>query len=85
VDFYLARWIFKRILNCNPRLSAAGNVAGTCVCRKPNPKHNGDELAWNEIKNPLNFVNNFSVVSTELIDELQDTLKGAPSRRSSVR
>ena len=29
-----------------------------------------------EIKNPLNFVNNFSVVSTELIDELQDTLKG---------
>jgi two-component system NtrC family sensor kinase len=31
-----------------------------------------------EIKNPLNFVNNFSVVSTELIDELQDTLKGMP-------
>ena len=29
-----------------------------------------------EIKNPLNFVNNFSVVSTELIDELQDTVKG---------
>ena len=29
-----------------------------------------------EIKNPLNFVNNFSGVSTELIDELQDTLKG---------
>ena len=29
-----------------------------------------------EIKNPLNFVNNFSVVSSELIDELQDTLKG---------
>jgi len=28
-----------------------------------------------EIKNPLNFVNNFSVVSSELIDELQDTLK----------
>ena len=27
-----------------------------------------------EIKNPLNFVNNFSGVSTELIDELQDTL-----------
>jgi two-component system, NtrC family, sensor kinase len=26
-------------------------------------------------KNPLNFVNNFSGVSTELIDELQDTLK----------
>ena len=31
-----------------------------------------------EIKNPLNFVNNFSVVSSELIDELQDTLKGMP-------
>jgi GAF domain-containing protein len=29
-----------------------------------------------EIKNPLNFVNNFSNVSTELIDELQDALKG---------
>jgi signal transduction histidine kinase len=28
-----------------------------------------------EIKNPLNFVNNFSAVSRELIDELQDTLK----------
>jgi GAF domain-containing protein len=31
-----------------------------------------------EIKNPLNFVNNFSGVSAELIDELQETLKGAP-------
>jgi two-component system, NtrC family, sensor kinase len=29
-----------------------------------------------EIKNPLNFVNNFSVVSGELIDELQEILKG---------
>jgi GAF domain-containing protein len=29
-----------------------------------------------EIKNPLNFVNNFSGLSTELIDELQDALKG---------
>ena len=28
-----------------------------------------------EIKNPLNFVNNFSGVSVELIDELQDILK----------
>ena len=27
-----------------------------------------------EIKNPLNFVNNFSGISTELIDELQDAL-----------
>ncbi len=28
-----------------------------------------------EIQNPLNFVNNFSEVNTELIDELQDELK----------
>jgi signal transduction histidine kinase len=31
-----------------------------------------------EIKNPLNFVNNFSGISGELIDELQDTLRGIP-------
>ncbi|MGB7010065.1 MAG: GAF domain-containing protein, partial [Pseudolabrys sp.] len=31
-----------------------------------------------EIKNPLNFVNNFSGLSAELIGELQDTLKGMP-------
>ena len=31
-----------------------------------------------EIKNPLNFVNNFSGVSAELIDELQDTLNDIP-------
>ena len=31
-----------------------------------------------EIKNPLNFVNNFSGVSAELIDELREALKGAP-------
>jgi GAF domain-containing protein len=31
-----------------------------------------------EIKNPLNFVNNFSGISAELIDELQDALKGLP-------
>ncbi|MDX3969891.1 MAG: ATP-binding protein [Bradyrhizobium sp.] len=30
-----------------------------------------------EIKNPLNFVNNFSAVSTELIDELSETLRSA--------
>jgi signal transduction histidine kinase len=30
-----------------------------------------------EIKNPLNFVNNFSALSTELIDELNDALKPA--------
>jgi signal transduction histidine kinase len=29
-----------------------------------------------EIKNPLNFVNNFSGISTELIDELQEALSG---------
>ena len=31
-----------------------------------------------EIKNPLNFVNNFSGVSAELIDELQDILNRLP-------
>jgi two-component system NtrC family sensor kinase len=31
-----------------------------------------------EIKNPLNFVNNFSGISAELIDELRDTLRGIP-------
>jgi signal transduction histidine kinase len=31
-----------------------------------------------EIKNPLNFVNNFSALSSELIDELSDLLKSAP-------
>ena len=30
-----------------------------------------------EIKNPLNFVNNFSALSAELVDELNDTLKPA--------
>ena len=30
-----------------------------------------------EIKNPLNFVNNFSAVSVELIDELRQALMGA--------
>ncbi len=30
-----------------------------------------------EIKNPLNFVNNFSALSSELIDELNDVLKAA--------
>src|SRR5262249_40357579 len=31
-----------------------------------------------EIKNPLNFVNNFSGISAELIDELRNTLEGVP-------
>jgi signal transduction histidine kinase len=30
-----------------------------------------------EIKNPLNFVNNFSALSAELVEELRDALKGA--------
>ena len=32
-----------------------------------------------EIKNPLNFVNNFSALSSELIDELNDVLRTARS------
>ena len=35
-----------------------------------------------EIKNPLNFVNNFSALSTELIDELRDVL--APERWNGI-
>ena len=31
-----------------------------------------------EIKNPLNFINNFSALSVELVDELDDALKPAP-------
>ena len=38
-----------------------------------------------EIKNPLNFVNNFSGVSAELIDELRDTLKGPLAIRHGPR
>ena len=40
-----------------------------------------------EIKNPLNFVNNFSGVSAELIDELQDSLADVSfneNRRSEI-
>ena len=40
-----------------------------------------------EIKNPLNFVNNFSVVSAELIEELQEALKDVSldeKRRSEI-
>ena len=38
-----------------------------------------------EIKNPLNFVNNFSGLSAELIDELQDALKDVQSRRKETQ
>jgi GAF domain-containing protein len=41
-----------------------------------------------EIKNPLNFVNNFSVISVELIDELHEALAAAnldDKRRAAIR
>jgi two-component system, NtrC family, sensor kinase len=41
-----------------------------------------------EIKNPLNFVNNFAGISTELIDELQDALNDMsidPERRAELK
>ena len=38
-----------------------------------------------EIKNPLNFVNNFSALSAELIDELNDVLKPSRARRQDAR
>jgi GAF domain-containing protein len=40
-----------------------------------------------EIKNPLNFANNFSGVSVEMIDELRETLEGikvAPEARAAI-
>ena len=37
-----------------------------------------------EIKNPLNFVNNFSALSTELLDELRDALAGREPRRQDA-
>ena len=33
-----------------------------------------------QIKNPLNFVNNFSGVSVELIDELRETIRRLRAR-----
>ena len=38
-----------------------------------------------EIKNPLNFVNNFSALSGELIDELNEVLKDTPSTTRRAR
>ena len=37
-----------------------------------------------EIKNPLNFVNNFSALSAELIDELNDVLEAGRARRQDA-
>src|SRR4051812_41393337 len=42
----------------------------------PPPAHPTAGIA-HEIKNPLNFVNNFSALSAELVDELNDVLKPA--------
>jgi hypothetical protein len=38
-----------------------------------------------EIKNPLNFVNNFSGVSTELIDELRKAIGRMTGERSDAK
>ena len=38
-----------------------------------------------EIKNPLNFVNNFSALSRELLDELRELVAKAATRRGSAR
>ena len=46
-----------------------------------------DRRIAHEIKNPLNFVNNFSGVSVELIDELQQELEGikvGPEARAAI-
>jgi len=36
-----------------------------------------------EIKNPLNFINNYSALSRELVDELADAIKGAASNEAT--
>ena len=36
-----------------------------------------------EIKNPLNFVNNFAGLSVELLDELKETARAGARRRSA--
>jgi len=53
----------RRIAWCRPRssLRSVSSTAGIA----------------HEIKNPLNFVNNFSALSAELVDELNDVLKPA--------
>jgi C4-dicarboxylate-specific signal transduction histidine kinase len=38
-----------------------------------------------EIKNPLNFVNNFSGISVELIDELEETLENVKAMRHALQ
>src|SRR5262249_52533955 len=38
-----------------------------------------------EIKNPLNFVNNFSGVSVELIDELQEALRSGLDEKNRIQ
>ena len=38
-----------------------------------------------EIKNPLNFVNNFSALSAELVDEIAELLKPASRRPTGER
>ena len=38
-----------------------------------------------EIKNPLNFINNFSALSTELVDEMSDVLADALSRPRNAK
>jgi len=50
-------------LNRLERFTALGQLAGALA---------------HEIKNPLNFINNFSALSVELIDELRQTLGGIP-------
>jgi signal transduction histidine kinase len=38
-----------------------------------------------EIKNPLNFINNFSTISVELCNELEEELEGSPSDLENIK
>ena len=56
-------------------------------CTRPPGADRKTRLSWSidrryahEIKNPLNFVNNFSAISIELIDELREALGGVRHR-----
>ena len=59
----------------------------TAWCRQRNsPRSASSPLASpTRSKNPLNFVNNFSALSAELVDEMNELLEGAASTKDASR